>query len=180
MQLRVVYEKEMTADLDGRIRAALCHCFPADHAVFSRARGWHGSVPAWTLILEDARQRVAAHVGIVERTIAVGDATLRVAGVQNVCVLPEYRSRGYCDQVMNAMTNEATCQEYECGLLFCGVDLCKVYRRCGWTSLDARTIVRTNKKGESVNLPSGNTAMFLPLVTEKFPQGDIHLRGNDW
>jgi GNAT superfamily N-acetyltransferase len=50
-------------------------------------------MPAWNVIVEDAGM-VVAHVGIIDRVIKAGNRQLRIAGIQNVFVLPEYRGQG--------------------------------------------------------------------------------------
>ena len=36
---------------------------------------------------------VIAHLGVVDRTIMVGDIPIRIAGIQGVIVLPEFRRK---------------------------------------------------------------------------------------
>ncbi|MGA2064466.1 MAG: GNAT family N-acetyltransferase [Thermoguttaceae bacterium] len=174
----VVDEARMPPDLDERIRAALCACFPADRAVFHRTRAWHGSPPQYSAVLEDAG-RVIAHAGIVRRTITVGGAPLLVAGVQNVCVLPECRGQGLSDRVLQAAMDEARRRGFDCGLLFCVPALGPLYARGGWQGLGPREVVRV-EEGREVPLSGENVAMFYPLRIAAFPGGPIHLCGNDW
>ena len=179
MHTRVVDEIEVEAILDQRIREGLCLCFPRDAPVFSRTRAWHGSAPAWSVILEQD-DRIVAHCGIVDRTIKVGNESLDIAGVQNVYVLPSFRGKGICDRVMNSAMEEASRRGYECGLLFCVPKLEKVYIRCGWRLLPNENVHRMDENGEILLLPVKNIAMFHPLKRRDFPAGAISLEGNDW
>ena len=155
-------------------------CFPKDFAVFSRTRVWQGSAPDWTVYLEGEDDTISAHAGIVDRIIRVGEETIRVAGVQNVFVLPEWRGRGLCDRVMEVVAEHCLSAGFDCGLLFCVPKLVKVYRRTGWRRLGAVGIIRIDEKGMEVPLPGPNAAMALPLNRPAFPAGTIQLRGNDW
>ena len=179
MILRIVNESDINKALDEQIRKGLCRCFPADFEVFSNTRAWHGSAPAWSVILEED-DRVIAYCGIVDRVIKVGDEVIHIAGIQNVFVLPDYRGNGLCDMVMNKAMEEAQSRGYECGLLFCVPRLEKVYTRCGWKLLPKEKIFRIDERGQRVQLPEKNIAMFHPLSRTVFPDGIISLEGNDW
>ena len=174
----VVDEAEMPPGLDERIRTGLCDCFPADRPVFSQTRAWHGSPPRYSIVLEEAG-RVLAHAGIVERTIAVGGSPLRVAGVQNVFVLPEFRGRGLSGRVLQAAMDEACRRGFDCGLLFCVPALERLYIAIGWQALGPREIVRI-EEGRRLPLPGENVSLFYPLAVAVFPAGPIDLCGNDW
>lgn len=176
----IVEEKTMPLELDEKIRHGLVACFPADAEVFSRTRAWHGSAPAWSVLLLDAAH-VVAHCGVVERSIRVGDVPLLIGGIQNVFVLPALRGQGLCDIVMRASMSEAMRRGYDCGLLFCTPALEKTYSRVGWKSLgDEREVTRIDESGDEVPIPEKNIAMYHALKRPEFPLGTIHLQGNDW
>lgn len=179
MLIRIIQESEMDMPTDASIRQGLCECFPPDVEIFSKTRTWHGSGPAWSIVAEDDK-RVAAHVGVVDRTIRVGDAQIRTAGIQNVFVLPDYRGQGLCDQVMNTAMDEAAQKNFDIGLLFCVPNLVRVYERCGWQNLGCREVIRIDEHGSEIAIPGKNYAMFHPLAITVFPQGLVHLQGNDW
>lgn len=183
---RVINEPDMPADLDAIIRRNLCRAHPAGAETFKDSRSWHDSHPVYTIVLEEAGD-VVAHVGVVERTIAVGDgrpegsgvAKLRSAGIQNVYVLPEFRGKGLSRPVMDLSMAEAGARGYEIGFLFCKPELEKVYVACGWINLGVRKIIRVDQ-GREIEMAGRNIAMFYPLSIKEFPEGIIHLRGNDW
>jgi GNAT superfamily N-acetyltransferase len=164
---------------DGRIRDGLCACFPPDRPVFSRTRAWHGSAPSYSVLLEDGG-RLVAHAGIVDRTVRVADASYRVAGVQNVFVLPPYRGRALSARVLTVAMEEAERRGMDCGLLFCVPALQGVYQRAGWRALGPRRVVRVDDDGCEKDIPAKNVAMLYPLRIRSFGPGRIHLMGNDW
>jgi GNAT superfamily N-acetyltransferase len=175
---RLIDETGMPPLLDAAIRASLCDCFPADTAVFHQTRAWHGSKPSFTVLLEK-QNRVIAHVGVVDRTIRAGDTPLRVAGVQNVFVLPGFRGQGLSSQVLRTAMAEAARRDFDGGLLFCVPQLEKVYAPHGWQGLGWREVIRV-EEGREIPIPDKNIAMFNPLRIAVFPDGRIHLQGNDW
>ena len=179
MFIEIIPESEIDPTTDAAIRQGLCACFPPDVAVFSKTRAWHGSAPVWSVVVRH-EGCVAAHTGVVDRTVRVGDRQIRVAGIQNLFVLPEYRGRGLCDQVMEAAMSEASKRDYDIGLLFCVPELARVYERCGWSNLGCRDVIRIDERGLDAALPTKNITMFYPLATSEFPDGSVHLQGNDW
>lgn len=177
--LRIIPEDTLTESDDAAIRASLCRCFPRDQETFRQTRAWHGVRPTWSVVVEhDAA--VAAHVGIVERAISVGEERLTVAGIQNVLVLPEHRKMGLFRQVMTAAMTEASRRGLDLGLLFCTPDLADKYARLGWRLLEPRIVIRIDENGQLQPLPSKNLTMFHPLRRTDLPPGEIHLQGNDW
>lgn len=178
MKPKIVDECEMTPELDAAIRRSLCACFPADVAVFSETRRWHGSGPLFSAFIKDSGE-VIAHVGVVDRMVRFGSSPARAAGIQNVFVLPSYRGRNLSDAVMLAAQEEARARGFDCGLLFCVPRLEKVYARMGWRVI-ANDVVRVDDDGLEKPIPGKNIGMFLPLSWPQAPPHTIHLGGNDW
>jgi hypothetical protein len=175
---RIVDEREMTPELDARIRDGLCICFPKDRSTFCHRRSWHGSSPAFCAILDDAGGLVA-HAGVVDRTIRIGDSPARAAGIMNVFVLPSHRGLRLSDIVTSAAMAEAARRGFDLGLLFCTRPLATIYARTGWIALD-NPVIRI-EAGAEFPLPEGNISMFLPLRRQTISTGQIiHLCGNDW
>lgn len=177
-QPRAIDETAISPELDAAIRRNLCRSHPDGAETFQHTRSWHGSFPSYSVILEEGGE-VVAHVGVVDRTIAVGGVPLRAAGVQNVFVVPEARGRGLSAVIMELSMREAAARGYDVGLLFCVHALEKVYAACGWINLGERETVRV-EDGRELPIPGKNIAMFHPLAVKEFPGGLIHLRGNDW
>lgn len=175
---RVVNESEMTESLDAAIRRGLCLAFPADAAVFGETRVWHGSGPAFSLVMEDG-EAVIAHVGVVDREVTVGERPLRVAGIMNVYVDSSRRGTGLGPKIMGAAMAEAARRGFDAGLLFCLHRLAKFYASLGWRALPGRETTRVDA-GREIPLPEKNAPMYFPLRMKAFPDGAIHLRGNDW
>ncbi len=179
MEIITLSEAEINPELDAAIRKSLCLVFPDGISTFSKTRAWHGSVSSWTHCIEN-KGAVIAHLGVVDRSVLIGEKILRIAGIQGVIVLPEYRKKGLSDHLLAAAMNEAQRRGFDFGLLFCLPALEKVYARCGWHCLSQRNIIRVDDDGTEKPLPQKNIAMEYPLQLNTFPEGDIHLQGNDW
>jgi GNAT superfamily N-acetyltransferase len=147
--------------------------------IFSLTRAWHGSHPAWSVLVEHG-DSVVAHVGVVERQILVGRERVGIAGVQNAFVLPEHRGQGLFGQIMSAVLHEPRRRGLEFGLLFCTPEIGAKYALQGWRLLDDRTVTRLDEEGREQPLPAKNVTMYYPLAGHDLPPGDLHLQGNDW
>jgi GNAT superfamily N-acetyltransferase len=178
LEPKIVDEHKMPPGLDAGIRRSLCACFPADVAVFSETRKWHGSGPSFSVVIED-KGEVVAHVGVVDRVVRFGSRPARAAGIQNVFVLPSHRGRNLADAVMRAAQEEARARGFDGGLLFCVPKLEKVYARMGWHVI-ANDVVRVDDDGLEKPIPGKNIGMFFPLRWTQAPPDMIHLGGNDW
>lgn len=178
-QWQITDEAAIAPELDEAIKEGLCTAFPADVAVYSQVRAWHDSWPSYTLSLRDGGT-VAAHIAVIDRTVRIGGSvSVRVAGLQNVYALPQYRGRGLAAQGLGLAMDEARRRGFDFGLLFCIPPLEKVYGPLGWLSAGERDIIRVDE-GEEKPLPAKNICMYLPLSERPFPDGAIHLCGNDW
>lgn len=186
IESRIIPEAAMPDDMDARIRRHLCGVFPRGAETFAESRSWHGSHPVYTAVLE-LDGDVIGHAGVVDRTIAIisgkADApdsvSVRVAGVQNVFVLPEFRGRGLSGTVVRLAMNEAAGRGFDAGFLFCRLELTPVYSSCGWNSLQGRQVIRVENNAEYA-FYGDKIAMYFPLILRKLPEGTVHLRGNDW
>ena len=176
--LESIPEADISPALDQAIRRMLCECFPADAEAFSRARCWHESSPAYTVVCRE-RDRVLGHVAIVERQIACGPTPLLVAGVQSLAVVPAARRTGLSGQLMNRAMDEARRRGIPWGLLFCVPDLSAFYGRLGWRKID-RPVTMQDEHGRPTALPAKNIAMVLDLSSARLPDGPLDLCGRDW
>lgn len=170
----------MRPELDQRIRAALCLCFPKDAAYFRLTRSWHGSWPTFSVLAQDANQQVLAHVGVHERFISAGGQQVFVGGIQNVCVLPSHRGCGLSSRLMALAAQVMRSRLLDAGLLFCVPELVRLYARMGWMPYEPTAILRIDEHGHTTNLPGDNVPMTLPLHLPNLSPGPLHLQGNDW
>lgn len=175
---RIINEPHIDRRTDQSIRHGLCICFPADVEFYSKTRGWNQYDPHITTVVERGN-RVVAHAAAIDKSIMVGEETLRVAGIMNVFVIPEYRKQGLATEVVRAALDEAEQQGFDMGLLFCKSWLESVYRSTGWKRITDRSITRVVSDRE-LPLRKHIILMYYPLRLKTLPPGDIHLRGNDW
>jgi len=183
LKVKIFSEKEITPEVDRKIREGLCISFPQDADHFRRTRGWHDIYPVHSLIVfsDDGRKLVIAHAGIVHRKILInGYGELSIFGFQNVFIHPDFRGRGLLDLLMTEIPGIAANGGYDCGLLFCVPELEKVYSGFSWKKIMNKEILSVDGEGIMKPIPAGNIAMFYPLSIRDFPDGDVNLQGYDW
>lgn len=176
----VINEQDIPRELDKSIRRILVACFPHDREYYLRLSWWQ-CVPVYRVLGRHNMGSIVAHAAVVERVVIVGQESskVRVVGIQSFCVLPEYRGRGLSDKMMSTAMAEASRRGFDAGLLFCLRRLEPVYRRMGWSKIDAAVYI-TDDKASKTLIPAKNITMFYPLKARQFPAGDIDLAGSDW
>ncbi len=177
IRTEIIPEYHVDAKLDAAIKKTLCICFPHVADNFALSRKWHGSGPVYSIIVPQ-QNVIIAHLGVVDRTITIANRKHRVAGVQNVCVLPGYRGKGYSDAVLNAAMKEAERRGFEFGLLFTDDKTKHVYERNGWIQLYNRNFTKI-ENDQDIKVDQESVNMYYP-ITGDFPPGPVHLQGNDW
>ena len=178
MQLRIIKEAEIDVKLDAAIKKCLCICFPKDKIEFSQSRYWHGSAPAYSVLIEEGNN-IIAHTGVVDRTIKIEDQQYRVAGIQSLFVVPEHRGKGLSDRILKAVIQEAQHEGYDYGLLFTTKEITNVFERNGWLQITKQKFVRIEDDME-IFLPKETIKMYYPLKYKTFPKRIVNLQGNDW
>lgn len=89
--------------------------------------------PAHTWLAEQAG-RPLAYLRLFDRTIRVGAAYLRIAGVGHVITAKAARGRGYAGQLLSALLEAATRAGYAYSLLW--THLPALYGRYGWAPIE--------------------------------------------
>ncbi len=176
----IIDERTIDKALHDEICHGLVECFPEEADFFTDHRSWHGSVPCFSVVLRSTdTDRLIAHAGVVDRNVHVGKDSIRVAGLQNVFVLPSHRGRNMSAILLTTAMKEASARGMDLGMLFCTAQLETVYARANWTRADSRPITCTSD-GHDKPLPGKNIVMIYPLALRILPDGPLHLQGNDW
>lgn len=179
MQIQSIHESQIKPELDRAIKDTLCICFQRDQSIFSRTRAWNGNQPLWTFYMQENDQ-IIGHLSFSDQHIRAGDQSFHVAGIQNVCVRPEYRGRGFSGQLCQAALQKARELQYDFGMLFTSQPLVKLYAAAGWQPVTASNLLQFDETGREVPIPENQIPMYYPLVRREFPCGVIHLQTRIW
>ncbi len=177
-RIEILSNGQVSPALDAAIRALLCECFPQHREDFAGCRWWHESVPRYVALCR-RENRLAAHVAMVLREIAVAGRRVLVAGPQCVATAPRFRGRRLSICLLDAALAAARKQHAQHGLLFCLPELEPLYASVGWRTLKQPMVMRA-PSGRALPLPEKNIGMAIALTDEPFPHGPVDLMGPDW
>jgi aminoglycoside 2'-N-acetyltransferase I len=128
-------------------------------------RAWDGD--RWVSLVE-----------IVDRTITVGGAPVRVAGIGGVSTRPEMRRRGFSAAALREAARFFLDNlNIPLGMLFCGESMIPFYQRLGWR-LVRETFTYIWKRNE----PPISEPYFMVLEAPGavWPPGPVDLNGPSW
>ncbi|UCG12542.1 MAG: GNAT family N-acetyltransferase [Deltaproteobacteria bacterium] len=147
--------------------------------MFKREFGHHTLIyayPRWHVmgILDGG---LISRVGILKRTISVGQELLQVSGICGVVTAPEHRGRG----IASALLGESVAfiknrLNLPFALLTCRLKLEAFYERLGWKTAKGPTVFT---QPDGVRTCAGLT-MVTELGPRPWPEGPIDLRGLPW
>lgn len=121
--------------------------------------------------------KLAGRVGILQRTISVGQKLLPVGGVCGVVTVPEYRGRGIASVLLDesiAFIKKRLSLPF--ALLTCNSRLEVFYKRLGWKTVKGPTVFT---QPDGVRTCRGLT-MVVECGSRSWPEGPINLRGLPW
>jgi GNAT superfamily N-acetyltransferase len=175
----VVPEAELTLGDRAALRAFLVAAYAPDHAdVFSRHDFW-GGPPTARVIARDRGGALLAHLGFSVRTIGVGGAEVRVAGVGAVATHPGWRGRGLGRLIFDRLAAHLSAAgAAEFVFLECRDAVVPFYAACGFGH-DVRTVTAVDPHSGAIGVSMSNV-MVRPLGRAAFPPGDLDLRGERW
>lgn len=164
-------DAEVTAELDGALRALLSRCFT--DPCFAHQRFCH-EMPQhrWIILAENGEP--AAHLAAHDKFIGAFTGDLRVFAVAEVCVHPDFRGRGLVRDLIAAAHAWARAQEFPWAMLF-GEPA--VYASSGYLKI-SNPIRRFSPRRSAWEASPMASAMTCPLSdAPAWPQGEIDLRG---
>ena len=148
-------------------------------AMYQREFGWDRLVyaaPEWYL-MGNVGDSPVGRVGMLQRTITVGETSLPVGGITGVVTEPEWRGQGVASrlvrQAVRFLSDELGLQF---GLLTCQRRLGPFYEKLGWGPVEGPTVYAQ---------PDGpRTCPGLTMIVEcgsaPWPEGPIDMRGLPW
>jgi GNAT superfamily N-acetyltransferase len=121
--------------------------------------------------------RLVGRVGILERTISVGQELLRVGGICGVVTVPEFRGRGFAGALLGeSVAFIRNSLHLPFALLTCRLKLEAFYQRLGWKTVTGPTVFT---QPDGLRTCKGLT-MVAELGSRVWPEGRIDLRGLPW
>jgi GNAT superfamily N-acetyltransferase len=170
--MKLVIEIKPESDLAPERKIALDEMFNKEfgrHTLIYALPRWHAMA-----ILDGS---LVGRVGILERTISVGQELLQVGGICGVVTAPEYRSRGIASVLLGesvAFIKKRLSLPF--ALLTCNSKREVFYKRLGWKTVNGPTVFT---QPDGIRTCAGFT-MVVELESRLWPEGPIDLRGLPW
>jgi len=170
---KVQYIKDINVDeqLNRKLIEALTTCFP-DQPVFKKQR-YYKELPQHRWFVEDAG-KIIAHTAIHEKTISTEAGDIRIVGIAEVLVHPDYRRQGLAKMVLDAAHEWAISHGYEFALLFFGE--ANVYKSSGYRIIN-NPIKYVDYKTNEQKIDTSPIIMIKALTEKEWPEGMIDLNG---
>ena len=170
--MKLTIEIKTENDLSEERKVALDQMFQRE---FGRDPLIYAGADFYTMGILDGS--LVGRVGVLERTISVGQELLRVGGICGAVTVPEYRDRG----IASALLNESVAfiknrLSLPFALLTCNLRLEAFYERFGWKTVTGPTVF-TQPEGIRT---CGGLTMVMECGLRLWPEGPINLRGLPW
>lgn len=118
---------------------------------------YYSSRPKWRLMLwED--NRLVGSVSVVKRRVSFAGQSLIIGGVGNLGVKREFQNKGYARFLLKRAKELIKKEEINLGLLFCGEDRTRLYKKVGYERMEKYATYYSGSK-----LKKERVAMFLPI-----------------
>lgn len=169
---KIIFIEDSRVDslLNNKLIKLLSISFP-DQPIFLKQR-FFKEMPRYRWYIEDGDELVA-HVALHEKTINVDVQKLRIGGIAEVCVHPDYRKKGLAKKVLNGADDWMIMRGYKFSMLFGDTN---VYASSGYFSIDNK-IIYVDYKTNQIKIEKNIDAMVKQLSDKPWPTGYVNLNG---
>jgi len=169
-QVKYIKDQKVTRELDLKLRDSLFKCFPR-REIFKHQR-YYKEMPQHRWYLED-KNKIIAHVAVHEKKILNDQKLIKIGGVAEVFVLPEYRKMGLAKGLLEKAHQWMESNKIPFSMLF---GKPKIYKSSGYFVIEneIRYFDFHEKKWYSEQIPD---AMAKLITGKKWPEGKIDIQG---
>jgi predicted acetyltransferase len=121
--------------------------------------------------------RLVSQIGIVDRTVHVGEQSLSIAGVGGVATHPQFRRRGFTDVLLQTAVEQMRQHHaYDFAMLFCSDHMVHYYTQRGFSQVP--NPVHILQSGQWILFEDHR--MVMPLSGKPWPEGEVDVNGRSW
>ncbi|MEP7050845.1 MAG: GNAT family N-acetyltransferase [Pseudomonadota bacterium] len=172
-QLEYVREPDVSAALDGELRALISGSFTSPENAFLKHQRWVREMPLHRYLLRALDGQLVAHAAVHEKRIGIADDELMVGGVAEVCVLETHRRRGYVRRLLEAAHAGMRERSTHFALLMGNLG---VYRSSGYRPVTA-PVRRLDHRTQAIEFSPLDNVLYRQLTDQPWPEGPVDLRG---
>jgi aminoglycoside 2'-N-acetyltransferase I len=145
-------------------------------SLYAYLSGIKWAKPDWAVMVWEDEDMVS-NIHIIERTIKVGDESVRLGGVGNIATKVEWRKRGYASAALNvAKSFLLNPLHVDFGLMIATKEIIPRYEKVGWRVIADSLLVDQADGKTRLNYP----VMVLSVLKQDWPKGPIDLCGLPW
>lgn len=168
--VKFIEDKDVNTPLDEQLICSLSTCFP--HQPIFQTQRYFKECPQYRWYMESDNQ-VIAHVAVHDKEIICNDEKVRIGGVAEVFVLPDYRRRGLTKRLLGEAEKWMKARNIDFSVLY-GEE--KIYKSAGYNTINVIVHYLDFESKEWVTEASEDL-MIKELTEKKFPEGKIDLQG---
>lgn len=121
--------------------------------------------------------RLVSRIAIIQRSINVGDQTVRIAGIGGVATHPDWRRNGFARRLLQASLDFIrSTNAFDFSMLFCADEMIPYYGKSGYSQVHNPLYIW--QKGQRV--PFNDNKMVLPVSGMSWPEGEVDVQGAPW
>ncbi len=162
--VQFIKDEHVDEEMNKNLISILSTCFP--HEPTFRTQRFFKEMPRYRWIVNDG-SKIVAHAAMHDKIVKTDIRDIRICGVAEVCVHPEYRGQGLVRKLLVKMHDFAKEQGIEYSVLFGDA---KVYASSGYAKVDNIYSILAPETSE----PS---AMVCLLSTSPWPTAKVLVQG---
>lgn len=113
--IRFIEDSAVDSELNQKLINILSICF--DNQPLFNERRYYKEIPGYRWYIEENNQ-IIAHTALHEKNIIVGDRRIKIGGIAEVCVRPEYQGKGLVKQLLKNVDEWLVANDYKYAMLF--------------------------------------------------------------
>ena len=176
MSIEYIRDSNVDMYLDRSLRDLLCNCFTEPIAKVFRECRYFKEPPSHRWLIQSEDTQLIAHVALHEKVVTASHQQIRVGGIAEVCVHPEYRGQGLVRQLLAAVHDWLRSKDYSFSILS-GYPC--VYTSSGYVSITNLYQEKT-LDNDSVKLEPVPLAIVCQLLDNKWPDDRVYLLGKSF
>lgn len=169
-EIRFIEDSAVDSELNQKLINILSVCF--DNQPLFKERRYYKEMPGFRLYIEENGQ-IIAHTALHEKNILVEDKKIKIGGIAEVCVRPEYRSKGLVKLLLKNVDQWLVGNNYKYAMLFGEKN---VYSSSGYFNIDNQ-IKYIDYETKKTKIEIIDCAMVKTLAGEPWLEGLVDLMG---
>ncbi len=145
-------------------------------SLYAFLTGTKWAQPDWAVMVWEDEDMVS-NVHIIERTVRVGNESVKLGGIGNIATKVEWRKRGYATTALKvALDFLLDPLKVDFGLMIATEQMVARYEKGGWKKVAHSLLIDQPAGKANLNYP----VMVLPVCKQNWPDGPIDLCGLPW